>query len=119
MNIETDYKSFALELSCPVGRMAWDKAMQQEWPDSWRMPTRGELVNLFDEATSSGHKFSDTSIVWSASSYALVPTYAWPVYFHNGSSYANGKTNTGVVRLVREVLTANEKVVKELKNAKD
>ena len=103
MNIETDYKSFALELSCPVGRMAWDKAMQQEWPDGWRMPTRAELVTVFDEATSSGHDFADTSIVCSASSYTPAPTYAWVVYFGDGASASFDKADWLTVRLVREV----------------
>ena len=103
MNIETDYKSFALELSCPVGRMAWDKAMQQEWPDRWRMPTRVELVGLFDEATNSGHKFTDTSGVWSSSSYAPAPAVAWVVGFDLGYSGADVKTDGYAVRLIRGV----------------
>ena len=103
MKIKTDFNGSTLELSHPVAEMNWEEAMTTEWTDGWRLPTRAELITLYHEAEDAGHSFRDTSIVWTASSYALVPTYAWPVYFHNGSSYANGKTNTGVVRLVREV----------------
>ena len=103
MKVETDYTGTLLELSEPVGKMPWGEAIQQEWPDSWRMPTRGELVNLFDEATNSGHEFSDLSLVWSATSYALDPTDAWNVYFGNGNSNPYVKTNRYAIRLVREV----------------
>ena len=103
MNIESDYIGASFELSKPVVKIAWDEAIQQEWSDGWRMPTRAELVTVFDEAASSGHKFSDTSVVWSASSYALDPDDAWVVYFGDGDSDADVKTVGYVVRLVREI----------------
>ena len=103
MKVESEYKGNLLELSKPVFKMAWDEAIQQEWPDGWRIPTRAELVTMFDEATNSGHKFTDTSFVWSASSYAPGPASAWGVYFGGGSSNAFNKTGGYAVRLVREV----------------
>jgi len=103
MKVESDYIGTLLELSKPVCEMKWAEAIQQDWADGWRMPTRAELVTLFDEAASSGHKFADTSIVWSSSSCAPGPTYAWYVYFGDGASYADSKTVGFAVRLVREV----------------
>jgi len=104
MNIEADYIGSSFELSKPIGKMAWTKAMSASWPDSWRMPTRGELVTLFDESVEAGHKFADKSLVWSASSYSPpVPPNAWIVKFSNGSSVTYSKSNWGAVRLVREV----------------
>ena len=102
MKIETEYIGALLEISKPVGKLVWDEAMSRVWTDGWRMPTRGELVTLFDEATSSAHDFADTSIVWSASSYTADPTYAWVVYFDGGDSGANHKSIGYAVRLVRE-----------------
>ena len=103
MKVESDYIGMSFELSKPVVKMAWGDAIQQEWPDGWRMPTRAELVTVFDEATSSGHDFADTSIVCSASSYTPAPTYAWVVYFGDGASASFDKADWLTVRLVREV----------------
>jgi len=102
MNIESDYVGESFELSKPVVKMKWAEAIAAEWSDGWRVPTRAELVALFDEATSSDHDFADTSIVWSASSYAPSPADAWLVDFGNGASGANLKTLGYAVRLVRE-----------------
>jgi hypothetical protein len=103
MNIETDFTSSTLELSHPVGEMTWEQAMSTEWPDGWKVTSRWELIKVYDEAVGLGHKFSDRSVVWSASSYVPGPTAAWIVYFYNGYSNANGKRNRYAVRLVREV----------------
>jgi len=103
MNIEADYIGTSLELSKPICAMGWNEATERAWPDGWRMPTRAELVTLYDEATDSGYDFSDMSVVWSASSYAPDPTDAWHVYFDDGYSYADDKTLGYAVRLVREV----------------
>ena len=103
MKVEVDYTGTTLVLSHPVVKMKWAEAIAAEWSDGWRVPTRAELVALFDEATSSDHDFADTSIVWSASSYAPSPADAWLVDFGNGASGANLKTLVNAIRLVREV----------------
>jgi len=103
MIIKTNYIGKYLELSEPVGRMKWNNAMGRSYPDGWRVPTRAELVTVFDEATDSGYVFDDMSVVWSSTSYALDPTDAWNVYFCNGNSNPYVKTNRYAIRLVREV----------------
>jgi len=103
MNIKTEFASGGLEISYPIGMMAWDEAIAAEWSDGWRVPNRWELVRLFDEATGSGYRFNDKSPVWSASLYAPDPTGAWNVHLATGHSYANNKTYGNAVRLVREV----------------
>jgi hypothetical protein len=103
MNIETDFTSSTLELSHPVGEKTWETATDTAWPDGWRMPHRCELVKVYDEAVGLGHKFSDRTLVWSASSCAPDPSNAWNVFFNSGYSYAYNKTNDYSVRLVREV----------------
>jgi hypothetical protein len=103
MNIETDFTSSTLEISRPVGEMTWEQAMSTEWPDGWRMPHRWELVKVYDEAVGLGHKFSDRTLVWSASSCSHDLTSAWGIAFKDGHTYATSKRNRYTVRLVREV----------------
>jgi len=103
MKIETDYVGVSLELSRPIGARSWNEAISASYPNGWRMPTRAELVAVFDEATDSGYVFNDMSVVWSASSYVPDPTYAWVVYFDGGDSGANNKSICYAVRLIREV----------------
>jgi hypothetical protein len=103
MNIETDFTSSTLELSHPVGDMKWEEAMSTEWPDGWKVPVRGDLIKVYDEAMNSRRRFPDRSNVWSSSSCAKDTTFAWNVNFYNGHSYAGNKTNVYSIRLVREV----------------
>jgi hypothetical protein len=104
MKINTDFIGSTLELSHPAGEMTWKEAMNTTWPDGWRMPTRVELIALFHEAEEDRHIFKSTPDVWTASPYAPDPAYAWDVDFNDGDSFANHKTNTAGVRLVREPL---------------
>ena len=73
----------------------------------WRVPTRRELLSIvhhgayspaidgayFPATVNSGYGTND--------SYAPNPANAWYVYFDGGYTYANYKTNTNHVRLVR------------------
>ena len=67
------------------------------------MPTRLELISLYDEATNSGYEFGDESLVWTASPFIQDTAQAWYVYFGNGSSNAGYKFGDNAIRLVREV----------------
>jgi hypothetical protein len=103
MNITPDFIGKNLELSPPMGEMMWEQAMAMDWPDGWRVPTRAELVTVYDEATECGHKFSNHSDVWSSSSHAPAHTGAWLVYFGVGYSVTGSKFLSHIVRLVKEV----------------
>lgn len=68
--------------------------------DGWRMPTRVELLTLFDSGD-----FPDSmrdKCFWSSTPHAPLPASVWIVYFYDGNSYANYSTNSFYVRLVRE-----------------
>ena len=103
MTIETDYKGSTLELSLPVGFMDWYQAKEQEWPDGWRLPTRIELMGLFDEAIEADHHFRNNADTWSTTSYHIATTRAWCVDFYSGVCYAYAKNIACKIRLVREV----------------
>ena len=67
--------------------------------DGWRLPTRAELVALYDS-----QGFPDDmreKWFWSSTPYAPYPAFAWIVYFDDGFTLAYDTTNAGHVRLVR------------------
>lgn len=73
----------------------------------WRVPTRRELLSIVHHGAYSpaidGAYFPVTVIgwYWTNDFDALDPALAWGVYFSNGDTNANDKTNTYYVRLVR------------------
>lgn len=73
----------------------------------WRLPTIRELQTLVHYGVSNPPidptYFPNTpaSFVWSASSNAQNPAYAWTVYFYDGRVNAVAKTIVSPVRLVR------------------
>ena len=74
----------------------------------WRVPTRRELLTLVHLGLSSGTKIDTTyfpgtvsDYYWSNDTYAPDAANAWLVYFYGGSTFANVKTYTYYVRLVR------------------
>lgn len=69
-------------------------------PIGWRVPTRTELLELFDSGD-----YPDEMIgkgFWSSTPYKPVPTYAWYVNFDYGGTFADNATYSLYVRLVRD-----------------
>ena len=73
----------------------------------WRLPNRTELESLvkiesFAPAID-GTVFPDTAPLgyWTSTTYVRDPAYAWFVFFNNGNTNADYKTETFLVRLVR------------------
>ena len=73
----------------------------------WRLPNRTELESLVKIDASApaidGTVFPATAAAWywTSTTYAPLPAYAWGVYYSNGDTYADYKTNAFHVRLVR------------------
>ncbi|MEQ1838135.1 MAG: DUF1566 domain-containing protein [Candidatus Nitrotoga sp.] len=78
----------------------------------WRVPSKNELESLVDITKATNPvidlaAFPATptgSFYWSSTTYAPDPAMAWDVYFGTGSSFADVKTVSGQVRLVRSGL---------------
>ena len=74
---------------------------------TWRLPNINELLSIVDYANSSkwiNTYYFTTSVAngyWSSSTTAGNTSGAWSVYFYNGSTYNNGKSNGNYVRCVR------------------
>ena len=90
-------------------QMAWQAAM--DWcakqGDGWRLPTIDELFSIVDysryepaivEPLRAG---TVSSYYWSSTTYAVYPSSAWYVSFHNGNVSYLGKTFSYYVRAVR------------------
>ena len=82
--------------------------------EGWRMPTRVELLALFDSGDFP-EEMRDKNF-WSSTSYAPVPAGAWVVYFGNGYTNAYSTTNTYYVRLVRDVAEIPEEQSAEIES---
>jgi hypothetical protein len=75
--------------------------------DDWRLPDRYELQSLVDY--SSDYTCLDQTFFpwvmlsqyWTSTTYTLVPSFAWIVYFGNGLVYYNDKSYSFYVRAVR------------------
>jgi hypothetical protein len=77
----------------------------------WRMPSLRELKSLVDFSvpatwaapTIDANYFPNTQIsyFWTANNYSAVSNFAWTVYFYDGVSKAQYKTDGHYVRLVR------------------
>ena len=78
----------------------WNELKEQGFlfDDGWRVPTRGELIDLFDNFKESGNGHG----LWSSSPYPHYGDYAWTVssYYGFTNDYCY---NTHRVRLVRRV----------------
>lgn len=67
--------------------------------DGWRLPTRAELVELFDSGEFDP-RMRDKHF-WSSTLYAFGPSAAWVIDFDDGGTYDADTTHSGYVRLVR------------------
>jgi hypothetical protein len=65
----------------------------------WRLPTKKELKNLFNQKNSLKNVSSDW--YWSSSTSQSDPERAWGVYFNNGDGYSDLKSTSNYVRCVR------------------
>lgn len=73
----------------------------------WRLPTIQELASLVDPTASnpslpSGYPFTvQSSVYWSATTYAGGTAFAWRVVFSDGSGSFSNKSNAGLAWCVR------------------
>lgn len=83
----------------------------------WRLPSVHELASLVDPSVAfpgptlpAGHPFSDiqSSVYWSATTFADAPTVAWVVFFGNGNVTTLNKSNTNFVWCVRGGMNADQ-----------
>ena len=76
---------------------------------NWRLPTRRELLSIVHNGGSTPAVDSNylpgtlSTWYWSADTYTPVPVFAWYVYFVNGGTNVNEKSDNGFVQLVRSV----------------
>ena len=79
--------------------MNWEEAKKwcETQGEGWRLPTRAELIQAFDEdiLPNSGNYF------WSSTENYNNPANAWNVNLNNGNTNNNNKTNGNYVRCVR------------------
>lgn len=93
-----------------IGKLEWSEDLgdEMDWYDAMkkceelggRLPTRVELVDLYDNHKEECKNFG-TSCYWSSSEYSA--TFAWYVYFSTGFTFTNDKSYSYSVRAVREV----------------
>ena len=79
----------------------WEKANNYAkcLGDGWRLPTRSELLQAYDNKVQ-GFEPDD---YWSSSTYAQNTNGAWYVDFDDGGVYYSGKASHRYVRCVREI----------------
>jgi len=109
MNIEPEFTHKNLEFSKVLkDEYTWEelKATAFSFGDGWRVPTRGELADLFDAVKES----RDNASVWSASAYAHLTLWAWCVSFNDGDLYYDFQYRPLNVRLVREAGPAESRI---------
>ena len=86
-----------LKWSEDLGEMAWDKAKEKCKEIGGRLPTRVELIDLYDNHREECKKMED--YYWSSTEYSSYN--AWLVVFTNGHADSNFKDYSFSVRCVR------------------
>ena len=89
-----------LEWSEDLGEMNWEKAKAKCEELGGRLPTRLELIDLYDNhwgECKTMHNF----LYWSSTEYNSY--YAWNVHFNVGSVEYSNETNSFLVRCVRPI----------------
>ena len=81
--------------------LTWEEAKKwcEEKGDGWRMPTRMELLEAYENKV----KGFKPDSYWSASTYQSGPSNAYIVDFDDGDSTYDSKTNTHYVRCIRDI----------------
>ncbi len=82
------------------------EALVLDTHDDWRLPNKNELISIVDYSLNNpsiDSQFQNTIsyYYWSSTSNASYPSYAWYVYFYDGSTYYSNKFNSKYVRCVR------------------
>jgi len=82
-------------------KMNWQKANDycKSLGKGWRLPTRIELIEMYDSGKVDGFKTDD--YYWSSTTYVIATEYAWYVGFYNGNVNADSMANSYYVRPVR------------------
>ncbi len=75
--------------------------MSRKRKGDWRLPTKEELLVLYDKYIQSGKRVGN-KIYWSSTKLDSYANYAWGVGFFYGGTYYFGKTATNFVRCVRD-----------------
>jgi len=102
------------------GRKGWSLPMREQM--ATLVDTQSALCNGGGPCLPDGHPFSNVQSAnyWSASSHALVPTFAWVVFFSNGVVNYNDKDNTQLAWCVRggQVYDGQDvrEVIREIQN---
>jgi hypothetical protein len=93
----------------PAKTLEWGAVSDKEmnWEDAkkwckaqgkgWRLPTRVELIQAFDEGILTG----DDRYFWSSTEYYLSPAYAWYVALYGGGTGNVTEADQYYVRCVR------------------
>ena len=73
----------------------------------WRLPSHTELLSIVDKtkynpAIKTGFKNIASDFYWSSSPYVSGSSGAWVVNFYNGYDYGGPKSNSHLVRCVRD-----------------
>ncbi len=89
-----------LEWSENLGQMDWFEAKKKCESLGGRLPTRIELLDLYDSHYDECKKLDD-GFFWSATELSFNTSYAWSVHLHYGSTNFNLKSYSYDVRCVR------------------
>lgn len=92
-----------LEWSENLGEMSWGKAVAKCKKLGGRLPTRVELIDLFDNHYEEMKKLPDYnfgSTFWSSTENYSDAANAWRVYLTDGNTYTVAKTLSYYVRCV-------------------
>jgi len=101
MEIESEFILNGLEYSYILHKKyTWNELKERDFKfDSWRVPTRTELINLFDCIKES----RDGSYIWSSSDCSDRNGDAWLVFFNLNVSGLHMRSGYCNVRLVRRM----------------
>jgi len=87
-----------LNWSEDLGKMTWDQAKEKCQELGGRLPTRVELIDLYDNHSQCREM---ENCCWSSTEYNS--SNAWNVTFYNGNATYNYKYNSFSVRCVRDI----------------
>jgi hypothetical protein len=100
-------------LTGSISYLTWQNAINRcdnstsNGHSDWRLPNIKELQSIVDYGTyspaiSTVFPNTQSNRYWSSTTGALDTSYAWYVYFDDGSVYSGGKTSGSYVRCVRQ-----------------